>query len=326
MQADAYASFGRLYDADRQGGLIIEAACWAHSRRKSFDLARLSKAPIAAEAVKRIDALFAVERGIDGLVPQQWLRVRQEHSRPLVGELQMWLREQRTNVSKHNDTGKAIDYLLKRWNAFTRFLDDGRLCLPNNAAERELRADVDPLAWLAAMLTRLPDHPAKRLNELLPWNWRPTTALPKQLEQRPTELRVTTIPWSSRDAHGATNGCDRRKSKWLRCVPIRRARERERRRVFVCVRTDAVASKWILNSTTPADRKARKRPPIASTLRTIKLMRRMIKDRYLTLDATFGTRHAVILRETVHRPLCVQTRSPAVFVMRKVIGYAVLQR
>jgi transposase len=173
MQADAYASFGRLYDADRQGGLIIEAACWAHSRRKSFDLARLSKAPIAAEAVKRIDALFAVERGIDGLVPQQWLRVRQEHSRPLVGELQMWLREQRTNVSKHNDTGKAIDYLLKRWNAFTRFLDDGRLCLPNNAAERELRADVDPLAWLAAMLTRLPDHPAKRLNELLPWNWRP---------------------------------------------------------------------------------------------------------------------------------------------------------
>jgi transposase len=132
--------------------------------------------------------------------------VRREHSRPLVGELQMWLREQRTKVSKHNDTGKAIDYLLKRWNAFTRFLDDGRLCLSNNAAERELRGvavgrknwtfagsdeggrraaaiytliatakvnDVDPQAWLADTLARLPDHPAKRLDELLPWNWRP---------------------------------------------------------------------------------------------------------------------------------------------------------
>jgi transposase len=208
MQADAYSGFGKLYEARRQGGPIIEAACWAHGRRKFFDLARLSQAPIAAEAVKRIDALFTIERGINGLVPQRRLRVRQEHSLPLVGELQMWLREQRTKVSKHNDTGKAIDYLLKRWNAFTRFLDDGRLCLSNNAAERELRAvavgrknwtfagsdeggrraaaiytliataklnDVDPQAWLADTLARLPDHPAKCLDELLPWNWRPHT-------------------------------------------------------------------------------------------------------------------------------------------------------
>ena len=209
MQADAYAGFSRLYEADRKGGPVIEAACWAHGRRKFFDLARLNKAPIAAEAVKRIDALFAIERGINGLAPQERLRVRQEHSRPLVDELQTWLREQRAKVSKHNDTGKAIDYLLKRWDAFTRFLDDGRLCLSNNAAERELRTvavgrknwtfagsdeggrraaaiytliataklnDVDPRAWLADMLGRLPDHPAKRISELLPWNWRSQNA------------------------------------------------------------------------------------------------------------------------------------------------------
>jgi transposase len=204
MQADAYAGFNRLYEADRKGGPITEAACWAHGRRKFFDLARLSQAPIAAEAVKRIDALFAIEREINGLAPQQRLRVRQEHSRPLVDALQTWLHEQRARVSRHNDIGKAIDYMLKRWEAFTRFLDDGRLCLSNNAAERELRAvavgrknwnfagsdeggrraaaiytliataklnDIDPQAWLADVLARLPDHPARHIDELLPWNW-----------------------------------------------------------------------------------------------------------------------------------------------------------
>lgn len=205
MQADAYAGFTRLYEADRKGGPITEAACWAHGRRKFFDLARLSQAPIAAEAVKRIDALFAIEREINGLAPQQRLRVRHDNSRPLVDALQTWLHEQRAKVSRHNDLGKAIDYMLKRWEAFTRFLDDGRLCLSNNAAERELRAvavgrknwtfagsdeggrraaaiytliataklnDIDPQAWLADVLARLPDHPARHIDELLPWNWR----------------------------------------------------------------------------------------------------------------------------------------------------------
>ena len=176
------------------------------ARRKFFDLARLSKAPIAAEAVKRIDVLFAIEREINGLMPQERLRVRQERSRPLIIELQTWLREQRARLSKNSDTTKAINYSLNRWDAFTRFLDDGRLCLSNNAAERELRAvalgrknwtfagsdeggrraaaiytliataklnDVDPQAWLADVLARLPDHPAKRIHELLPWNWHP---------------------------------------------------------------------------------------------------------------------------------------------------------
>jgi transposase len=206
MQADAYAGFGRLYEANRKRGPIIEAACWAHGRRKFFDLARLSKAPIAAEAVKRIDVLFAIEREINGFTAQERLRVRQERSRPLIDELKEWLREQRTKLSRNNDTTKAINYCLSRWDAFSRFLDDGRLCMSNNAAERELRpvavgrknwtfagsdeggrraaaiysliataklTNIDPQAWLADVLARLPDHPAKRIDELMPWNWRP---------------------------------------------------------------------------------------------------------------------------------------------------------
>jgi transposase len=206
MQADAYAGFNRLYEATRKGGPIIEAACWAHGRRKFFDLARLQKAPIAIEAVERIDALFAIEREINGLAPEQRLAVRNERSRPLVVELETWLRLQRAKLSRRSETAKAIDYSLKRWTALTRFLDDGRLCMSNNAAERAVRCvavgrknwtfagsdegghraaaiytlietaklnDVDPQAWLADVLARLPDHPAKRINDLLPWNWRP---------------------------------------------------------------------------------------------------------------------------------------------------------
>ncbi len=187
-----------------KGGPIVEAACWAHARRKFFDLARINKAPIASEAVARIDALFAIEHEINGLAPQQRVAVRTERSRPLIIELENWLREQRGRVSKNSDTGKAIDYSLKRWTELTHFLDDGRLCMTNNAAERELRAvavgrknwtfagsdeggrraaaiytliataklnDIDPQAWLADMLARLPDHSAKRIHEHLPWHW-----------------------------------------------------------------------------------------------------------------------------------------------------------
>jgi len=114
MQADAYAGFNRLYGASRKGGPIIEAACWAHARRKFFDLARISKAPIASEAVERIDALFAIEREINGMTPQERRAVREERSRPLVAELETWLREQRARVSKNSETGKAIDYSLRR--------------------------------------------------------------------------------------------------------------------------------------------------------------------------------------------------------------------
>jgi transposase len=206
MQADAYAGFNRLYEVNRKPGPIVEAACWAHGRRKFFDLARINKAPIAIEAVERIDAMFAIEREINGMTPQERVPARHERSRPLVIDLENWLREQRARVSRNSETGKAIDYSLKRWAALTRFLDDGRLCMSNNAAEREMRAvavgrrnwtfagsdeggrraaaiytliataklnDIDPQAWLADVLARLPDHPAKRIHEFLPWNWRP---------------------------------------------------------------------------------------------------------------------------------------------------------
>jgi transposase len=204
MQADAYAGFNRLYEAKRKPGPIVEAACWAHARRKFFDLARLNKAPIAIEAVERIDALFAIEREINGAAPQERVRVRNERSRPLVDALEIWLRERRAKLSGKSETAKAIDYSLKRWPAFTRFLNDGRLCMSNNAAERTVRCiavgrknwtfagsdeggrraaaiytliesaklnDIDPQAWLADVLARLPDHPAKRIADLLPWNW-----------------------------------------------------------------------------------------------------------------------------------------------------------
>ena len=205
MQADAYSGFGKLYEVGRKGGPITEVLCWSHARRHFFDLARLKKAPIAIEAVKRIDALFAIESQINGVASDKRVGVRRERSRPLVDELLVWLREQRARVSGKSDTGKAIDYSLKRWASLTRFLNDGRLCMSNNAAERALRGiavgrhnwtfagsdeggrraaaiytlietaklnDVDPRAWLADVLARILDHPAKRVPDLLPWNWR----------------------------------------------------------------------------------------------------------------------------------------------------------
>ncbi len=204
MQADAYSGFNKLYQVGRQPGPIIEASCWAHARRKFFDLARINKAPIAIEAVERIDALFAIEREINGTRPPERLRVRNERSRPLIISLENWLRAQRRKLSASNQVAKAIQYSLNRWPALTRFLDDGRLCMSNNAAERALRGiavgrhnwtfagsdeggrraaaiytlvetaklnDVDPQAWLADVLARLQDHPAKRIDQLLPWNW-----------------------------------------------------------------------------------------------------------------------------------------------------------
>jgi transposase len=108
MQADAYAGFNRLYEAGRKPGPIVEAMCWAHARRKFFDLARLNKAPIAIEAVERIDALFAIERDINGKPPPQRRRVRNDHSRPLATALETWLRKQRAKLSAKNEVAKAI--------------------------------------------------------------------------------------------------------------------------------------------------------------------------------------------------------------------------
>jgi len=139
LQADAYAGFGDLYDDKRKPGPITEAACWSHGRRKFFELADLRKAPLAVEAVRRIDELFAIEREINGLLAAGRLMARQQQSRPIVADLETWMRAERACLSRHAETAKAIDYMLTRWPAFTRFLDDGRICLSNNAAERALR-------------------------------------------------------------------------------------------------------------------------------------------------------------------------------------------
>jgi hypothetical protein len=205
LQADAYAGFNDLYEAKRRPGPITQAACWAHGRRKFFVLADLKQAPLATEAVRHIDEIFAIEREINGAASEQRRVVRQQRIKPLVAALEGWMRTERARLSRHADTAKAIDYMLKRWPAFTGFLDDGRICLSNNAAEPALRGiaigrrawlfagsdrggepaaamftliesaklnGVDPQAWLADVLHRIADHPALRLHELLPWHWK----------------------------------------------------------------------------------------------------------------------------------------------------------
>jgi hypothetical protein len=139
LQADAYAGFNDLYSEARQPDPLIQALCWAHGRRNFFKLGELAKAPLAIEAVRRIDAIFDAERTINGLPADQRRTVRRERIAALVDDLQSWMRDVRSKMSRHADVAKAIDYMLKRWAAFSRLLDDGRICLTNNAAERALR-------------------------------------------------------------------------------------------------------------------------------------------------------------------------------------------
>jgi hypothetical protein len=209
LQADAYGGYNALYDPSRAEGPITSALCWAHARRQFFELADIAAnarrgknagaiSPIALEAVKRIDALFEIERGINGVAAAERLRIRKEQSAPLLNALETWLREQRGRLSRSASVAEPIDYMLKRWNRFAR------ICLTYNAAERALRGfalgrkswlfagsdrgtdraavmatlimtarlnDVDPQAWLADVLARINDHAIHKLDELLPWNW-----------------------------------------------------------------------------------------------------------------------------------------------------------
>ncbi|MET0721582.1 MAG: IS66 family transposase [Tardiphaga sp.] len=222
LQADAYDGYNELYASSRLPGPITSALCWAHARRQFFELADIAAnarrgkkaaaiSPVALEAVRRIDMLFDIERGINGLVADERRRVRQEQSVPLVTALEAWLREERARLSRSASVVEPIDYMLKRWDRFARFIDDGRICLTNNAAERALRGfalgrkswlfagsergadraaamatlimtakfnDVDPLAWLADVLGRIAGIPQGRLHELLPWEWKRTASNP----------------------------------------------------------------------------------------------------------------------------------------------------
>jgi hypothetical protein len=201
---------------------VTSALCWAHARRQFFELADIAAnarrgkkaaaiSPVALEAVRRIDVLFAIERGINGLSAEERQRVRRERSAPYLAALEAWLRDERARLSRSASVAEPIDYMLKRWGRFARFIDDGRICLTNNAAERALRGfalgrkswlfagsdrgaeraaamttlimtaklnDVDPLAWLADVLARIADIPQIRLAELLPWNWQSVASHP----------------------------------------------------------------------------------------------------------------------------------------------------
>ena len=221
LQADAYSGYNELYDPSRPQGLVTSALCWAHARRQFFELADIAAnarrgkkaaaiSPIALAAVKRIDTLFDIERGINGQSAEERLRVRKKQSAPLLTALEAWLREQRSRLSRSSSVAEPIDYMLRRWDRFARFVDDGRMCLTNNAAERALRGfalgrkswlfagsergadraavmatlistakmnDVDPQAWLADVLARIAEHPARKLDQLLPWHWRPRSTV-----------------------------------------------------------------------------------------------------------------------------------------------------
>jgi len=206
LHADGYAGFADLYQPDPKTGVakLVEVACWAHARRKLYDVHVATNSPAARGALDLIARLFAIEANIRGRSPMERRDARQSDSLPILAELKLFLEATLAKISGKSSLAQAIRYATSRWDALTRFADDGRLEMSNNAAERAIRPialgrknylfagsdaggrraaimytlietaklnDVDPEAWLTDVIDRIAEHPINRIDELAPWNW-----------------------------------------------------------------------------------------------------------------------------------------------------------